>query len=429
MSDVRQRLGQERVGAPIVNAIDAILQVALGELGTPLDPLREYMQDFLLGGYVAVIDAGTKSDDALERIDPKAVQRTVLLLVRDFLAWYGRAADEPWGDVDARATRIAAGAAERLGIPAPAGEVPLDVRSEAWAVDAVRDLGLGREAASMLAVGHLTQIKEHATAAAARAAAPPVTIWSWKDQSPALVDRAVADFAIVTTLALQAAPRDSEVWMRRRGREISTLIERYFGDLSREGEISSLAERAGARLSSEGSTSPLLNELHRESPKAWREQLFLVFATLVTMSDQALEHPEALDVVAAALDVVVDEVAARPDAPPALAKLRPAAARAPAKSYSPKEVAELLANDAVRVIDVRDAGSFGRHHVPSAVFLEPSLVVERLRGEERPVVLYCRSGDVSQGVAEELAKHRGGVGWLAGGYIAWEVAGNPIERP
>lgn len=88
-----------------------------------------------------------------------------------------------------------------------------------------------------------------------------------------------------------------------------------------------------------------------------------------------------------------------------------------------------MADDSVRIIDVRDEGSFGRHRIPSAVFIEPSLVVERLKDEARPVVLYCRSGDVSKGIADDLARHRDGVGWLAGGYIAWEVTGHRIERP
>jgi len=44
------------------------------------------------------------------------------------------------------------------------------------------------------------------------------------------------------------------------------------------------------------------------------------------------------------------------------------------------------------------------------------------------IVLYCRSGNMSQTAAEKLADMGYSNVWnLEGGYIAWENAGNPME--
>jgi thioredoxin 1/putative thioredoxin len=44
-------------------------------------------------------------------------------------------------------------------------------------------------------------------------------------------------------------------------------------------------------------------------------------------------------------------------------------------------------------------------------------------------VLYCRAGDKSKTLSEELAHDGMGVVFLEGGVLAWESEGLPIERP
>lgn len=44
-------------------------------------------------------------------------------------------------------------------------------------------------------------------------------------------------------------------------------------------------------------------------------------------------------------------------------------------------------------------------------------------------VLYCRSGDKTKDLAQELAGQGMPVSFLDGGLLAWEAASLPIERP
>ena len=97
--------------------------------------------------------------------------------------------------------------------------------------------------------------------------------------------------------------------------------------------------------------------------------------------------------------------------------------------YTPREVAELQARDSIQLIDVRqdhewDAGRIGgARHVELNELGAQASTIER----GRPVVFYCRSGMRSAMATEAFAE----AGWdahnMAGGLIAWEAAGLPIE--
>jgi hydroxyacylglutathione hydrolase/adenylyltransferase/sulfurtransferase len=96
---------------------------------------------------------------------------------------------------------------------------------------------------------------------------------------------------------------------------------------------------------------------------------------------------------------------------------------------SPRQVAELLNERSVQLIDVRqdyewDAGRIaGARHVELAELAAQADTVQR----DRPVVFYCRSGVRSAMATEAFA----GVGFdahnMAGGLLAWDAAGLPVE--
>lgn len=111
----------------------------------------------------------------------------------------------------------------------------------------------------------------------------------------------------------------------------------------------------------------------------------------------------------------------------------PAARLHPAgyKDVAPTDVA--LPAPGVRLVDVREpheyVGELG--HVPGAALVPMQQVLAEAQrwAPDEPVLLICRSGARSGRVAEVLA--RAGfsrVMNLAGGMLAWNAAGLPVER-
>lgn len=96
------------------------------------------------------------------------------------------------------------------------------------------------------------------------------------------------------------------------------------------------------------------------------------------------------------------------------------------------ELAQLIQQQQVVAVDTRDAASYGRAHIPSAVNLPMDEIEGRLAelhmlaGEP---VLYCRGGDKSKELAEKLAEQGMPLAFLEGGFLAWEAEGLPVERP
>lgn len=95
------------------------------------------------------------------------------------------------------------------------------------------------------------------------------------------------------------------------------------------------------------------------------------------------------------------------------------------------EVAELVKRGVISVVDARDAGAFGRAHVPGSTNLPLEQIEERLAElfmlQGQPI-LYCRSGDKTKELSAKLAEQGTEVGYLEGGFLAWESEGLPIER-
>ena len=96
---------------------------------------------------------------------------------------------------------------------------------------------------------------------------------------------------------------------------------------------------------------------------------------------------------------------------------------------SPQRVAELLKQRSIQLIDVRqsyewDAGRIaGARHLELTELGEQAGTVQR----DRPVVFYCRSGVRSAMATEAFV----GAGFdahnMAGGLLAWDAAGLPVE--
>ena len=96
------------------------------------------------------------------------------------------------------------------------------------------------------------------------------------------------------------------------------------------------------------------------------------------------------------------------------------------------EVFQLAKTGEVVPVDTRDAAAFGRAHLPGA----KSMPFEEIEGRLAELhmmtgqpVLYCRSGDKTKALAEQLAEQGVPVAFLDGGILAWEAEGLPIERP
>jgi thioredoxin len=96
------------------------------------------------------------------------------------------------------------------------------------------------------------------------------------------------------------------------------------------------------------------------------------------------------------------------------------------------ELAQVLRRGGVVRVDTRDAPVFGRAHIPGAIHMPLDEIESRLAelhmlpGEP---VLYCRAGDKTKLLAENLAKSGVPISFLEGGFLGWEAEGLPIERP
>ena len=99
------------------------------------------------------------------------------------------------------------------------------------------------------------------------------------------------------------------------------------------------------------------------------------------------------------------------------------------QDYTPREVAELLENSDVQLIDVRETSEHLAGRIAGDRLIALGTLAEQVDtiDPSRPVVLYCRSGARSAMGAEALR----GAGFdahnMLGGLLEWDAAGLPLE--
>src|SRR5215468_12681136 len=98
----------------------------------------------------------------------------------------------------------------------------------------------------------------------------------------------------------------------------------------------------------------------------------------------------------------------------------------------PLELAQAIKEGQAVAVDTRDANSYGRARIPGAAHIPLDEIEGRLAELHMlpgAPILYCRSGDKSKEMTDKLAEQGVQVGFVEGGFLAWEAEGLPIERP
>ena len=102
-----------------------------------------------------------------------------------------------------------------------------------------------------------------------------------------------------------------------------------------------------------------------------------------------------------------------------------------AGALKPKEVAQLLRQGHVTLVDTRPVEVYKRAHIKGAISIPhdelPGRIEELLDLPSSPV-LYCRTGADSKAAAAELAAQGTPVAFLDGGVLGWEGDGFTLDR-
>lgn len=103
------------------------------------------------------------------------------------------------------------------------------------------------------------------------------------------------------------------------------------------------------------------------------------------------------------------------------------------KNLSPNDAVRLMNSEGALLLDVRDESEFRAGHILNARHAPLALLESRL-GElqadrDRPVIVYCRTGQRSAKAGFILNKHGfKKVYNLGGGMLAWQSANLPLAR-
>lgn len=118
------------------------------------------------------------------------------------------------------------------------------------------------------------------------------------------------------------------------------------------------------------------------------------------------------------------------DKPGILRLLEPVMPRSAAE-VRPEELAMWLQQGKALPVDIRDAASYGRYRIPSAIHVPASELAGRVQElqpfDGRIRVLYGRSDEAKEW-GEKLQADGVQVGYLAGGFLHWEADGLEVER-
>ena len=101
----------------------------------------------------------------------------------------------------------------------------------------------------------------------------------------------------------------------------------------------------------------------------------------------------------------------------------------PGTDYTAAEVAEILAREDVQLIDVRqrDENDAGRIAGGRLIELADLPAQAATIDQDRPVIIYCRSGSRSAMAAGALRQAGYDAHNMTGGLLDWVAAGLPIE--
>ncbi len=90
---------------------------------------------------------------------------------------------------------------------------------------------------------------------------------------------------------------------------------------------------------------------------------------------------------------------------------------------------EMLGSEGVQLVDTREAYEADAGHIPGSRNLELNNVAGAAESfdREQPLVFYCRSGERSAMPAQAFAEAGFDAYNLAGGILAWQEAGLPLE--
>lgn len=105
---------------------------------------------------------------------------------------------------------------------------------------------------------------------------------------------------------------------------------------------------------------------------------------------------------------------------------------ADSQELTPQDLSALLQAGRALPVDVRDAGAFGRYHIPGAINVPAQELPQRMDelqpSDGRIRVLYGRGGDEASALAKTARAAGMQVAALAGGFLHWEAAGLGVER-
>lgn len=103
------------------------------------------------------------------------------------------------------------------------------------------------------------------------------------------------------------------------------------------------------------------------------------------------------------------------------------------KTLSVQEFAELIQDQDVQRLDVRTLGEYSDGHIAEALNLNVfddsfAAMADSILQKERPVALYCRSGNRSKKAATILSEKGYTVYELDKGFNAWQRAGEAVAH-
>ena len=95
------------------------------------------------------------------------------------------------------------------------------------------------------------------------------------------------------------------------------------------------------------------------------------------------------------------------------------------QNISVDQTRQLIADEHVILLDIRDAGSYDQAHIETALHIE-NIDVENFVADtdkDKPLIVYCFHGNASQSAAAFFEEHGfNRVYSMDGGFAAWPVA-------